>query len=52
MIKNGHEEGKSLGLKLQGGHSPIAVPEKVDKFGLGYKETLEEKLMGMNLNKK
>jgi len=41
-------KGKGLGLTLQGDCSPIVVPEKKNRFGLGYKE----KLAGMNLNKK
>jgi len=52
MAKNGYEEGKGLGSKLQGGCSPITVSEKTDKFGLGYKESLEEKFASVNLSKK
>jgi len=52
MAKSGYEEGKGLGLKLQGGYSSITVLEKAEKFGLGYKESLEEKLASVNLSKK
>jgi len=52
MTKNGYKEGKGLGLKLQGDCLPIAVPEKANRFGLGYEETPEEKLASINLDKR
>ncbi|MED6227390.1 hypothetical protein PIB30_113071, partial [Stylosanthes scabra] len=38
LAKNGYEEGKGLGRNLQGIKTPVFVPEKHDKCGLGYDE--------------
>ncbi|MED6215291.1 hypothetical protein PIB30_112106, partial [Stylosanthes scabra] len=44
LAKNGYQEGKELGRNLQGIKTPVFVPEKHDKCGLGYDESLEGKM--------
>ncbi len=38
MLKNGYEEGKRLGTRLQGIVQPITVAKKEGRFGLGFDE--------------
>lgn len=52
MFKSGYQEGKGLGVHLQGIPSPVSLPEKQDQFGLGYEATVEERMESLILSKK
>ena len=52
MAKNGYQEGRGLGLKLQCIRLPVLVLEKPNRFGLGYEASLEERMGAIALGRK
>ena len=52
ITKSKYQEGRGLGLKLWGIRFPILVQKKFNRFGLGYKALLEERIYAMALGQK
>ncbi|XP_061359320.1 uncharacterized protein LOC133303422 [Gastrolobium bilobum] len=52
MAKSGYKVGKGLGSQLQGSRSPVMIPEKSNRFGLGYEGSFEEEVGSMSLGKR